>query len=1166
MPPSSPIDHTTFRSILTRNIIFPLVFGLVNAAVFIVLILFLLSALRWVEHTESVISKSNDVARLMVDMQAGLRGFLITGEEEFLKPYRAGRPKINAELTALSEKVGDNSIQQGRLQRLSAMHAEWVTYAESIIAMRQRNDDYIQLLSSRGQQEFDEIRSELTSFQEMENRLLVERRENARLVTTISIVGYLVVMALVTAMLSFFGRRALVNLSQTYSESLEERQQHAQLLEQQNWHRAGQAQLAEKSLGQSSLSALSQTILDFLVNYLGASAAAFYGSRNGRQGVQRLASYGFRKEVEAAEQTLDQGDSLVEQALMSKRIIELNNVPANYVKINSGLGDAVPRYVLLVPVEHDGMPNGVIELGFLQPPASRDIDFLQLVSSNIGNSLEMALNRRRLQDSLEETQQLNEELQVQQEELRTANEELEEQSRVLEESQVLLENQKAELEQTNEKLLDQATALDQKNSALNAIQVELEERALELQRASKYKSEFLANMSHELRTPLNSSMILAKLLAENAKGNLNSEQIQFAQSIYSAGNDLLNLINDILDISKVEAGKLELLPEHISLQRLMDSLRLTFEPLAVQKKLQFNVNIAEGVPESIYTDLQRLEQIVKNLLSNALKFTEQGQISIDVAPVAKGVAFTVTDSGIGIAKEHQSLIFEAFQQADGSISRRYGGTGLGLSISRDLASLLGGTLSVESTQGKGSAFTLILPLELSVDDDGAVRLPDPALAVSAPSISVSAISAPLVSESVTNTKVDSVSSPRYFEDDRDKTVNAQRTVLVVEDDIDFAHILYDLAHERQYRCLVTDTAAEGLQLASDFLPDAILLDIGLPDFSGINVLQKLKVNPLTRHIPVHIVSASDRNETALQLGAVGYVTKPTTRDRLKEVFGKLEDKLTQKVKHVLLVEDDAMQRQSVVHLIGDENVEITAVECGEDAIALLRTTIFDCMIIDLKLPDMQGHELLQRMSTESICCFPPVIVYTGRNLTRAEENELLKYSRSIIIKGARSPERLLDEVTLFLHKVESELSNEQQTMLKTVRSRDRALEGRRILLVDDDMRNIFALTGALEQKGALVEVARNGFEALEKLDSIDDIDMVLMDVMMPGMDGLEATRRIRADKRFQKLPIITITAKAMKDDQEQCIKAGASDYLAKPIDIDRLYSLLRVWMPTLERI
>ncbi|WP_039918400.1 response regulator [Cellvibrio mixtus] len=1158
MAPSSPVDQSTFRRILARNIVFPLVFGLINAAVFIVLILFLLNAFRWVEHTEAVLAKSHESSRLMVDMQTGMRGFLITGEEPFLNIYRLARPKVSPELTMLKEMVGDNKVQVERLLRIEAMHAEWVAYSERAIEMRRNNGDYAKLVSSRGQQEFNEIRREITDFQDMENNFLIERREDARNVTIISIIVYLAVMVVVTGLLSYLGRRELVQLSNTYNDSLEERRRHAETLEQQNWQRAGQARLAEQSIGQASMGALGQIILDFLVHYLGASAAAFYSRRSGHHALQRIASYGFRHDMADAQQTLEAGESLVEQALLSNRIIELNDVPADYVKINSGLGEAVPRHIVMVPVAHDDQTNGVIELGFLHAPATRDIEFLKLVAPNIGNSLEMAINRRRLQDVLEETQQLNEELQVQQEELRTANEELEEQSRILEESQALLENQKAELEQTNEKLLDQAVVLDQKNVALNTIQVELEERAAELQRASKYKSEFLANMSHELRTPLNSSMILAKLLAENAKGNLNPEQVQFANSIYSAGNDLLNLINDILDISKVEAGKLELAPEVIPIQRLVDSLRLTFEPLATQKKLEFSAAIEAGTLPSIFTDHQRLEQILKNLLSNAIKFTEQGKISIAIAPAPdNGISFAVTDSGIGIAIEHQTLIFEAFQQADGSISRRYGGTGLGLSISRDLASLLGGSISVSSTPGVGSTFTLVLPAELSLALDEPVPTPVP----EKPQAATPAI------EKIADNKVQQPSTEkRFFNDDRDKNTDATRSVLIIEDDADFASILYDLAHELQYRCLVAETAGEGLQIASDFIPDAILLDIGLPDTSGLNVLQKLKANPLTRHIPVHIVSAADRSEAALQMGAVGYMSKPTTRDRLKDVFDKLEDKLTRKVKRVLLVEDDALQRQSVVKLIGDEDIDITAVELGEEAIELLRTTIFDCMIIDLKLPDMQGHELLQRMSTEDICCFPPVIVYTGRNLTRAEENELLKYSRSIIIKGARSPERLLDEVTLFLHKVESELSSERQSMLKTVRSRDRVLEGRRVLLVDDDMRNIFALTGALEQKGAIVEIARNGLESLEKLNEVPEIDLVLMDVMMPIMDGLEAMRRIRTDVRFQKLPIIAITAKAMKDDQEQCLKAGASDYLAKPIDIDRLYSLLRVWMPTMDRI
>jgi len=1143
------LNEHEFRKILLKNIVAPLVVGLISAALFVALIMYLLNALKWVTHTETVIGKANEVAKLTVDMQTGLRGYLITGEESFLAPYQAAKSTFSVDLAALMEITADNPMQIDRLKKLAIMQADWDEYAQRAIELRRNNQDYAALVRSRGAAEFNAIRAELDALQTTENALLTSRNQAAEKITLTSVSIYLLITFALTGILSYVGRRELLKLSNSYGATLQERQKHAELLEEQAWQRDGQVQLGELTLGQNSLNSIGEVTLDFLASYLDVSVSALY-VRNERDGqLQRVASFGAKKENAEAAQVYNASESLVGQTVASNRMLQLKDIPDHYLKINSGLGEMSPRHIILAPLRYEGQTKGVIELGFLKQPHKRDVEFISLIATNIGSTLEAALSRIRLQNAFEETQQLNEELQVQQEELRTSNEELEEQSRALEESQILLESQKAELEQINEKLVDQASALDQKNTTLNAVQIELEARAQELQRASKYKSEFLANMSHELRTPLNSSMILAKLLAENSKGNLNDEQIQFAKSIYSAGNDLLNLINDILDISKVEAGKLELVPEDVSLKRLGDSLQMTFKPLAEQKKLEFISHVDVDITKTINTDQQRLEQILKNLLSNALKFTDKGEIKLSITKDAnKAIIFSVTDSGIGIAPDQQKIIFEAFQQADGSISRRYGGTGLGLSISRDLAQLLGGSISVVSEPGKGSTFSLRLPL----------TMPD----ASAPELEVAPVVThiPIVSPATPTTPV------VEFPDDRYTDLSRGRTVLIVEDDTDFAKILYALAHEVKYQCLVASTAAEGVSMAGEYVPDAILLDIGLPDTSGLSVLQKLKSNPLTRHIPVHIVSASDRAEAALQLGAVGYIVKPTTRERLQDVFDKLESKLTQKVKKVLLVEDDELQRKSVTQLIGDDDVEITAVESGEEAIAHLNKTIFDCMIIDLKLPDMQGHELLQRMSVEDICSFPPVIVYTGRNLTRDEENNLLKYSRSIIIKGARSPERLLDEVTLFLHKVESKLSTERQSMLKTVRGRDRALEGRKILLVDDDMRNIFALTGALEQKGAVIVVGRNGFEAISKLDETPDIDLVLMDIMMPGMDGLEATRRIRADERFQKLPIIAVTAKAMKDDQEQCLNAGASDYLAKPIDIDRLYSLLRVWMPSLERI
>jgi len=775
-----------------------------------------------------------------------------------------------------------------------------------------------------------------------------------------------------------------------------------------------------------------------------------------------------------------------------------------------------------------------------------------------------ALYRQRLQEVLSETQALNEELQVQQEELRTANEELEEQSRALEASQSSLENQQAELEQTNDQLAEQALNLDTKNLALIDAQELLRQRAVELERSSRYKSEFLANMSHELRTPLNSSLILAKLLADNSAGNLNEEQIRFAQTIYSAGNDLLHLINDILDISKVEAGKLELVVEDLPLRRVVENLGHTFGPMAKQKQLAFSATVEPNVPLTIHTDRQRLEQVLKNLLSNAVKFTESGAVSLTVSSVdGDWIQFAVRDSGIGIAQDQQDKIFDAFHQADGTTSRRFGGTGLGLSISRDLTALLGGKIDVTSTPGEGSVFILTLPANI----DAGATTPPPKQAEPAPVVRAPApVSAPAPAVAAHPAQAAQQHAPAPFADDREKLVKGQRTVLVIEDEAAFARILYDLAHDLDYRCLVALTAGEGLELATQHTPDAILLDMRLPDRSGLSVLQLLKDSPETRHIPVHVVSSADNAGEALHLGAIGYALKPASRADLEGVFRKLEEKSAQKIKRVLVVEDDERQRESVMALIADTDVDIAAVGTGGEALKLLRTEIFDCMVIDLKLPDMMGNELLQRMSQEEICSFPPVIVYTGRNLTRDEEADLLKYSRSIIIKGARSPERLLDEVTLFLHKVESQLSSERQTMLKTVRGRDRVFDGRTILLVDDDVRNVFALTAALEQRGAKIVVGRNGFEAIARLDEVEAIDLVLMDVMMPGMDGLEATRRIRADGRFNRLPIIAITAKAMKDDQEQCLAAGANDYLAKPIDLTRLYSLLRVWMPNLERI
>ncbi|WP_407293023.1 response regulator [Stutzerimonas zhaodongensis] len=1158
------IDQNHFKRILNRNVAVPLGFGFLSAFFFSAIVYFLLNVSHWVERSVVGVAYAHDMLKVMGDLEASMRGYLIAGEDVFLEPYRSALPVYDRQLEQMAEYAGHDPVQLNRVERIARLHDNWVAFAEEAIERRARNEPIVEYVRSKNGLELkEEQRRLLNEFIAYERQIRAERTDKTEVITTALIGGFLLFSLIFSGLLVYFGRRDLISLSDSYSESLQQQQTHAAALEKQAWYRTGQTQLSESMIGEQALPTLGQNVLGFLARYIGVVVGALYVTQDGK--LQRVAEFGWDRDRLNAGRTLEFGEGLVGQVALERRVMQLDHLPQGYLTVSSALGSADASSVLIFPVEDSGMLNAVLEVGFLRALQDEDSELLRRVSETIGSAIEAARYRQRLQRMLAETQQLNEELQVQQEELRAANEELEEQSNALRESQAHMEEQQAELEQTNEQLAEhseelarQRDEMDRKNNRLHEVQLMLEERAEELQRASRYKSEFLANMSHELRTPLNSSLILAKLLADNPDGNLHEGQVQFARSIYSAGNDLLNLINDILDISKVEAGKLDVHPELVVLTRMVDGLKSLFLAQALEKALQFNVELAADLPPSLYTDRQRLEQILKNLLSNAFKFTEKGSVELRVTRHGEQLAFAVRDSGIGIPADQQEVIFEAFRQADGTTNRRYGGTGLGLSISRELAQLLGGTIEVTSEPGAGSLFTLIVPenyrAPVDVQETGVLPELEP---IEIPSLPASLT--PIASMPVRTLE----DSEQSLADDRDG-FPFDRSVLVIEDEPQFAGILRDLAHELRYSCLIAQNADHGFDTAVQYRPDAILLDMRLPDHSGLTVLERLKENPITRHIPVHIVSVEDRKEAALQMGAIGYATKPTTREDLKAVFSRFEAKLEQKVKRILLVEDDARQRESVSRLIEDVDIEITAVEFGEQALELLRSTVFDCMIIDLKLPDMDGHELLERMAREDICSFPPVIVYTGRNLTRDEEGALLKYSRSIIIKGARSPERLLDEVTLFLHKVESDMPPERQKMLKSVRSREKAFEGRKILVVDDDVRNVFALTSALEQKGALIEIARNGHEAIAQLQNVGDIDLVLMDIMMPEMDGFTAMQEIRKDPRFAKLPIIAVTAKAMKDDQDRCLRSGANDYLAKPIDLDRLFSLIRVWLPKVE--
>ena len=1094
-------------------------------------------------HSHDVIVALNELLSSAQDAETGQRGFLLTNNERYLDPYSSALATIPARLDEIAQLTSDNPLQQSRMGPLRAhVAAKLAELGQTIEARRTQGFDAAMAIvtSDRGKVQMDGIRGLLAAMNQEEANLRVKRiaEMDAAYATALASSFVTSVLGIVlTLIVGFLIRRA------------------ALIRQREEWLQVGHVDLSAAMRGDQTVDQLGHNILQFLARYTGGIAGAIFVGTGDT--FVRTATYGVPANADVPVRFMPK-EGLLGQVAAEKRAVVLDEVPDGYLAFGSALGHDKPRHLVISPGMSDGAVNTVIELGFLQKAGDRVLTLLEQASASIAVAMRSAKYRSELQALLEETQRQSEELQVQSEELRVSNEELEEQSRALKESQVRLEQQQVELEQTNSQLEEQAQQLETRRDDLERANASVELKARELEQASRYKSDFLANMSHELRTPLNSSLILAKLLGDNPHENLTEEQVKYARTIQSSGNDLLNLINDILDLSKIEAGHVEIRPETVSMERLVGNLRQMFQPVAADKKLGFVVEVAPDAPASIETDPQRLEQVLKNLLSNGFKFTEAGQVTLAIGRRGDKVALAVTDTGIGISEEQQRIVFEAFHQADATISRRYGGTGLGLSISRELVRLLGGTIELASRAGQGSTFTVVIPDAYNpakVLPRGPVNLAPPAAAMRGPSSSAqeSPPSAP-------------PRRARKVDDDRDALSATKRLLMVIEDDESFATILRDLAREMSFQALVASTAEEAVALAKQYMPSAILLDVGLPDQSGLSVLDRLKRDVQTRHIPIHIVSGADHTETAFALGAVGYMIKPVKREQLVEALQKLEAKLTQRMHRVLIVEDNEAQREAVAKLLTSRDVETVTAGTAAECLERLKEQTFDCMVLDLSLPDASGYSLLETLSQSSAYAFPPVIVYTGRELSADDEQRLRRYSKSIIIKGAKSPERLLDEVALFLHQVVSELPAEQQKMIRKARNRDALLEGRRILVVEDDVRNVYALTNIFEPLGAVVEIARNGREALDILERTAKapdhaVDLVLMDVMMPVMDGLTATREIRRNPLWKKLPIITLTAKAMPDDQQRCIEAGANDYMAKPLDVEKLLSLVRVWMP-----
>ncbi|MBF0344521.1 MAG: response regulator [Nitrospirae bacterium] len=942
-----------------------------------------------------------------------------------------------------------------------------------------------------------------------------------------------------------------------------------------DWKKTGVAQLNDKMRGEQSITLLAQNIISSLTQYLNAQIGAIYLVDNDKT-LRLHSTYAYKKRKNISNSFVF-GEGLVGQAALERQSILITEAPDDYIKITSGLGESGPVNILVTPFLYEGQVMGVTEIGSLSRFTDTQLEFIESVSPNIAIAFNVARSRDTMRELLLTTQNQAEELQVQQEELRASNEQLNEQTNALKASEAELQSQQEELRQVNEELEERAKVLQKQRDEIKQKNIELEkaqqittEKAKELEVTSRYKSEFLANMSHELRTPLNSILLLSKHLSDNKENNLSPKQLECAQTVHSSGKDLLALINDILDLSKIESGKVELHIEPLGFKELATSIERTFGHVAQSKGLTLDVVVAQDVPNSIRTDPQKLEQIVRNLISNAIKFTEKGGVTVKISRILNSstipgmgvsaentISISVSDTGIGIATNKQGVIFEAFKQADGTTSRKYGGTGLGLTISRELTRLLGGHLHLKSDENAGSTFTLYIPevfrpeLTQQQGHRSETRYAAPELKSGVPVSLEPLNNKPLSVPASLDTDI--------TEDDRQAIRPGDKTILIIEDDPVFAKILFNISREKGFKCIVAGDGQKGYEYANTYMPDAIILDVGLPVIDGWTVVEHLKDSAQTRNIPVHIISASDKNIECLKSGVIGYITKPVSMEKLDDAFKKLENTFAQEDKKLLAVNLDKTQKDTLSELIGSTEVAIVFVS-PEEAHRLLKTDRVNCIILDLSFDEISGFTLLDKLKEEETFNDIPVIIYSKKALSKEAEIKLNMYCHRLIIKKVISNERLLDEIVLFLHLVQSKLPAEKQQMISMVHDKETIFRNKKILLVDDDVRNVFALSSVLEDKGMNVLVGRDGREGIAQLKGNLDVDLVLMDIMMPEMDGYEAIREIRKLYEHRDLPIIALTAKAMKEDKTKCIEAGANDYLAKPIDADRLLSLLSVWL------
>ncbi|MBS1564273.1 MAG: response regulator [Bacteroidetes bacterium] len=1162
----------------------------------------LLDNSRLVNHTNTVIKNTEELISTLKDAETGQRGFLLTGNDLFLEPYNGAYQRSLDIVRTLKGLTADNPDQQASIERMQSLIEKRISLLQRLVDEKRQKIPLNEQDLLAGKQTMDEARSIIKTMEDREQQLL-----NSRTNTLNRFATYTPALIIVTAILSlaitiiFFsrvnadfekrtklqkeleekdesisrrivliqdiadkisagnysirvsdaGKDTLGSLAGSLNKMAQSLDYSFSLLSDKEWLQAGIAGLNEKMLGDKTTETIAQNILEYVTHYSQSQVGALY-LMNGSNGLTLTGSVAF--DHQGQRQHILLGEGLVGQCAATGKEMILTDIDPEDISITYAAGALRPKAIVAIPIIFERSVKGVIELATTRLYNQNDHAFFGAISHSTGIVINTAQSRQRLQELLEETQSQSEELQAQHSELENINEELEIQAQKLQASEEELKVQQEELQQANQELEERARILEDKNQLIVERNIEIQTKAEELAVSTRYKSEFLANMSHELRTPLNSILLLSRLLSENNDKNLSDEQIEYAQVIQSSGQGLLSLIDEILDLSKIESGKMDLEYHSVAVSEMTGDMNALFRPIASEKNLDFEITVAPDVPSRIETDKMRVEQVLKNLLSNALKFTAKGSVKMHVSRSSSNaghVLFTVTDTGIGIPQDKQQLIFEAFRQADGSTRRKYGGTGLGLSISRELTRLLGAEIQLSSESGQGSTFVFSLPVARPAviqpgDEAPVAETPDRPTEPAATKTSRRYISEVI---------------PEAIPDDRNDIDEQDKVILIIEDDTSFAKALLDFTRKKQYKGIVAVRGDEGLDLAIRFRPTGILLDIQLPVKDGWEVMEDLKSNPDTRHIPVHIMSSHELKNKSLTSGAIDFINKPVAFEKMQEIFQKIEYVLNHHPKKVLIVEENNKHAKALAYFLETSGVNAEIRTNVPGSIESLRKKDVDCVILDMGIPNQQSYEMLEQVKKTHGLENLPIIIFTGKSLSKTEELRIRQYADSIVIKTAHSYKRIQDEVSLFLHLVEeNKRTDKNGSPHKKLGALTEVLKGKTALIVDDDVRNIFSLSKALESFKMKIVSAIDGKEALTQLEQNPGVNIVLMDMMMPEMDGYETTRRIRQNRRFKNLPVIAVTAKAMTGDREKCIEAGASDYITKPVDIDQLLSLLRVWL------